>query len=381
MLKSSVVCASPEGQRVGPSPERGSGHKRQYVLINEPEKVDDAPKSNLKGLLFVTLSTTIFAFTGVLVKLLEDQGVSSGAILEIRSIVQVLVSLAMVGRVYCVTNKDKWELNMWNPAKENKLFLFMRALTYWSFIMLYWKALQFLQNGDATALTYLSPTLIPIFAYIAVGEKIRYSYPLYLVINLLGLALIVRPSFIFGTNKSQLNTIGVMFALLSCVASAMVPVLTRMSKEAHWLWVETVSSGTSAILFTPILLVLEWKLSNENALYDLTPKNLVIIAGITISGYAGLAFNTLGYQHAEAAPASMLTYTEIPLGYLLQYLVWGEISYMGLAGSGIIIATALVYVYDEYRRSRHPQPQERDPLLGKEDVWERESTENTNRYV
>lgn len=333
----------------------------------------DVKKDNVKGLIYVTISTTIFAVVGLLVKILEGQGLSPAMILEIRSLWQVLISTCLLAWSYRQMTPEEWRIIMWQPVYSNKTYLFLRALAYWGFIILYWNALALLMNGDATAITYLTPMIVPVLSYFALGERVSWLYPVYLVVNMAGLALIVRPSFLFHGGKHTLDKLGVTYALLGCLCCALMPILTRLSRTAHWIWVEVVSSIFAGIVFTPVMFFIEVFGAHEKHVFsEVTAYQALAMMGIAALGYTALAFNILGYQYAEAARASLLTYTEIPLGYLLQWLVFGEVSALGLVGSAIIVCAAFLRVYQEFKLQQR-ETLERDSYLelqGKSDTWD-----------
>ena len=71
------------------------------------------------------------------------------------------------------------------------------------------------------------------------------------------------------------------------------------------------------------------------------PAAGALLLGATLTGFAGLALQTVGYQLEEAAKAGVMTVLEIPFAYLLQYYVFGDdVSSLGILGvSLVVIAT------------------------------------------
>ena len=113
---------------------------------------------------------------------------------------------------------------------------------------------------------------------------------------------------------------------------------TRKSKECFWTAVNHVSSALSAVVFTPAAFVVWFALDNTavdqslESIAELTTPTAdglpfgrwALLLGATLTGFLGLALQTLGYQREEAAKASVMTILEIPFAYLLQAAVFHD---------------------------------------------------------
>lgn len=63
------------------------------------------------------------------------------------------------------------------------------------------------------------------------------------------------------------------------------------------------------------------------------------LLGATVTGFVGLALQTLGYQRVQASKASLMTILEIPFAYVIQYAFFHEeITSLGLVGVGLVMA-------------------------------------------
>jgi drug/metabolite transporter (DMT)-like permease len=82
-------------------------------------------------------------------------------------------------------------------------------------------ALGFLPVADATALSFLAPVFVALASPYLLGEQPVGIWPA-LAACLLGVLLIVQPSFIFG--HSRLSGIGLVTGLLHPIMSAMAKV-------------------------------------------------------------------------------------------------------------------------------------------------------------
>ena len=147
---------------------------------------------------------------------------------------------------------------------------------------------------------------------------------------------------------------GACSSLTSAIIAGLLPVTTRVSKSCFWTAVNHVSSALSMLAFTPAAFVVWFSL--DDTAWDQTASSLSslditffdaetgglgklpCLLGATVTGFVGLALQTLGYQLEEAARASVMTVLEIPFAYVLQhYCFQEEITPLGLAGVGLIV--------------------------------------------
>lgn len=205
-------------------------------------------------------------------------------------------------------------------------WLILRAFLYWAFLAGWWLALTSMPIGDATTIVYCGPIFTATFARIFLGERIDWTFYPIIVLDACGIVLITRPAFLFPSSDGSSSAgsptsspgymLGVASALFSAVVAGLLPVCTRISKDCFWTAVNHVSSALSAVVFTPLALAI-WFALDDGAIDEvkaafgllITPEpnmplvpglgRLSCLVGATITGFAGLALQTLGYQREE----------------------------------------------------------------------------------
>ena len=77
------------------------------------------------------------------------------------------------------------------------------------------------------------------------------------------------------------------------------------------------------------------------------------LLGATVTGFVGLALQTLGYQRSEAAKASVMTILEIPFAYLLQAVLFHDaISPIGLVGVAFVMTGSMLNILRHMHNSK-----------------------------
>jgi len=266
-------------------------------------------------------------------------------------------------------------------------WLVLRALLYWLFLACWWFALTCMPIGDATTIVYVGPIFTATFAYLFLGERIDWTFYPIVLLDGAGLLLITQPSFLFGAPAAAAGgadgsagqfdryMLGALSAFTSAVVAGLLPICTRKSKACFWTAVNHVSSLLSGVLFTPIAIAIWFAidasapaaaadslgelfgleqlrdfLTNDTAT-DATAAHhrpfllykWALLFGATLTGFLGLALQTLGYQLEEAARASVMTVLEIPFAYVLQDLLFHEpVTPLGLAGVALVISATMI---------------------------------------
>jgi len=313
---------------------------------------------NAYGMLLCGLAAFFFALTAVIVKMTTFP---KTMLLEARSLLQIIYCLIFI---YFLNP----QVELLGP-KHTRFWLVLRGIFYWGFILFYWFALSFLPIGDATCFAYCSPVIGGLLGFVWLKEPFHWSYIVFTILNLSGMVLVAKPSFMFGSDSDSLNPLGVTFALIAAVLCGALGPFVRKSKDAHWASVEFYAHTSSGLLLTPLLIGSEALFFAENVLPD-APIPWFSMFLISFTGFAGLAALTQGYQLAHASIASLLCYLEIPLSYVFQvYIFHDGIDFMSILGCSLIVGSGLLSVSKQYLASKSKKlkiyDDETKPLLHK----------------
>lgn len=193
-------------------------------------------------------------------------------------------------------------------------------------------ALKRMPLAETTAISFLAPMLVVLFAKPLLGEKIGLLGWLAAVGGFMGVLLIARPG-------SGLDVWGVVFALLAVLANAAYQILSRVlasTERAVTLLFYTALAGS--IVFG---LALPWFWDNK------VPSHLelLLFLGMGACGGLGHYLFTLAYQYAPASLLAPVLYIQLIWAALLGWVIFDStpdhMSILGMsivAGSGLLIA-------------------------------------------
>lgn len=192
-------------------------------------------------------------------------------------------------------------------------------------------ALQRMPLAETTAINFLAPTLIALFAGSLLGEQIGGLGWAAVIAGFIGVLLIARPG-------SGLDTWGIVFALGAAAANAAYQVLSRLlasTERAITLLFYTALIGT--IVFG---LALPWFWENK------IPGTTEILLFIGMGAFGGLGHYlfTLAYRYAPASVLAPMTYLQLLWAVLLGWIIfgstpdnWGILGMVIIAGAGLLI--------------------------------------------
>jgi len=179
-------------------------------------------------------------------------------------------------------------------------------------------------------------------------------------VNVIGLLLISKPSFLFSESRA-ISTTGILLALIAAFFIGSLGPLVRKSKGAHWVTVELFAHVSSAFFLTPMLLIV--KKVSTGVLIPSTPVPWIHILLVSICGFMGLACHTIAYQYAQASTGSLLMYVEIPLAYFLQVVVFGHsVDSFSVCGCICIVTSGLGSLLWQMYGTNTPVPSEDEEL-------------------
>lgn len=200
-------------------------------------------------------------------------------------------------------------------------------------------ALQKMPLAETTAINFLAPTFIALFASSLLGEQIGTLGWAAVVTGFVGVLLIARPG-------SGLDMWGILFALGAAAANAAYQVLSRLlasTETAITLLFYTALVGT--IVFG---LALPWFWENK------APTNTEIILFLCMGAFGGLGHYlfTLAYRHAPASVLAPMTYLQLLWAGLLGWIIFDTVpDGLGILGM-VIIATSGLLVAFKTRRTQ-----------------------------
>lgn len=233
-----------------------------------------------------------FSLMSLFVKLV-GQRLPSQEIVLVRSILTLIYSYVAV----------RWaQASLWG---EHRSLLFLRGVLGFGGLSCFYFALTKLPLADATVIFYSNPVLTALFAALFLDERLGSGEILGALLSFGGIALIARPSFLFGADSSGLNLLYVGVALLGAICAAAAYVVVRKLRETeHPLVVVFYFPLVSTIGSVPTagFTNMEWP----------TPYEWVLlIGGVALTAQIAQVLLTNGLHNERAGRAMAITYLQI----------------------------------------------------------------------
>jgi drug/metabolite transporter (DMT)-like permease len=270
----------------------------------------------------MALSALAFSAMNALVKLLGER-IPTQEIVFVRSLLALAFSFALLRRAGVA------------PGGHRRGLLVLRGLWGYAALSCVFYAIAHLPLAEATLIQYLHPTLTALLAAAVLGERVDRALAASLALGTAGVALVVRPDFLFGGAASALDPWAVAAALGGASLTALALVGVReLSRTEHplviVLWFPLVAAPASlpATLAHGV-----WPRGGEWAL----------LLGIGVLAQLGQVSVTRGLALEHAGRATAVSYLQIAFAALWGWLLFAEVpGPWSAAGAALIAASAWI---------------------------------------
>ena len=209
----------------------------------------------------------------------------------------------------------------------NKGILILRGLFGLTSLVLFFMSSKYMPIGTAVSIRYLAPIFAAIFAICLLSEHIKPIQWLFFFIAFSG--VVVLKGF-----DTQINSYGLMLALLSAVFSGLVyVVLSKIGKSEHHIVV--------VFYFMLIATAVGGLFSISNWVNPMG-WDWVLLFSLGIFGYVGQIYMTKAFQVASANFVAPLKYIEVVFTVLMGLFLFTEIYTLWSVLGMLLIISGLV---------------------------------------
>ncbi|KAG1763161.1 drug/metabolite transporter superfamily [Suillus occidentalis] len=206
-----------------------------------------------------------------------------------------------------------------------------------------------LSVADATVLIFLTPLMTAVAGSVLLKESYSTNQAVAAVCSLLGVVLVTRPPFLFGSipGGGHLPE-GTPAERLAAVAACMISVLGNtgaytsiraIGKRAHPMHILTFLS-----LWCTIISCLGMSVSNIPVVYP-TPWGWILLLMVGVFGFVTQTLLTMGLQRETVSRGVTGMYTQVLFAVVLERLIFGVMpSLLSIIGAVIIMSSALYVV-------------------------------------
>jgi len=241
-----------------------------------------------------------------------------------RGIVTIILSYAALRRA---------RVSPWGkPA--NRRLLILRGLFGFGALSCFFYAVVHLPLADATVIQYTNPVFTALLAAAFLAEPIGGREAVAVVISLIGLLAIARPSFLFPAAAGALDPLAVGVALAGAILSAAAYVTVRkLGRTEHPLVIVHYFAMVVVLGSLPVAATtLQWP----------TPIEWLGLIGIGVATHIAQVYMTRGLALEPAGRAMAVGYIQIVFAAILGALVFAEFpDGLGLFGALLIVLSTL----------------------------------------
>ncbi len=214
----------------------------------------------------------------------------------------------------------------------------VRALAGTTAMGLGFAGLKFLPLPEVTALRFITPVLLVIFAVLILGERIRLIRITAVAVGLLGVLVILSPRLTLEGGSRELIGAAMILgsATLAALAQVFVKAMAGTEHTAAIVFYFALTATVLSLLTAPFGWV--WPESWE--------WGLLIGAGLI--GSVGQVLLTSSYRYAEASTLAPFTYVTMIWAIVIGYVFFDEVpTWTMLAGALLIIGAGVAIVLRE----------------------------------
>lgn len=284
-----------------------------------------SPNDNLRGILMMVLAVGAFALMDAALKLLTPHysALQIAALRGYASLPVVLISALVMGtraRLF----KVRWSLHL------------LRGVLGICMLAGFAYGLRTLPLSEAYSIFFVAPLLITALAAPILGEKVGANRWIAIVVGLIGVLVILRPS---GAGMLSWAGLAVLLSALGYAVGAITArVLGRTDSSVSmvfWLMVSMALGGT-------LLAGSDWKPVQWDHAY--------ILLAIAVFGSLGQFAVTAAFKRGQASLIAPFEYTALAWGLGLDWLLWQALpDAVVLLGAAIVVASGCYLVVSERR--------------------------------
>ncbi|XP_042719300.1 LOW QUALITY PROTEIN: solute carrier family 35 member G1 [Lagopus leucura] len=293
------------------------------------------------GLFYTLLSAFLFSVASLFLKKIED--VHSVEVSAFRCVFQM--AFVLPGLIYYKTG--------FLGPKGKRIFLFFRGLLGSSAMILLYYAFQVMPLADATVITFSCPVFTSLLAWIFLKEKYSVWDLLFTLFTIIGVTLIARPPFLFGSNVTGIegsysdHLKGTIAAIASTVSAALtIVILRKVGKSVHYflsIWYYAVIGLIGCVI--ALFVMNEWRL-------PYCGKDRVFLILIGILGLGGQIFLTKALQIEKAGPVAIMRTMDVVFAFILQILFLNHLpTWWTVGGALCVVASSSGTAIRKWRQS------------------------------
>lgn len=230
-----------------------------------------------------------------------------------------------------------------------RIWVFLRGLTGFVAFTLNYYALGYIALGDASAIVFAAPVFVSIFACICIKESCGIFKIVTVIITLIGVFLIARPSFIpiFPIQSEEFTPhdrmIGASMALVTSLCMAYSFVVMRKLQETPLMSTVTFFSLFCIVACATCILILKFGVQTQ-VHFPSKPETWLLCVANGMCGVFGQTLLVFSLRIEQAGLVSLARTFDIVMAFIYQATVLHQAPAVASIIGAIIVCTSCVSV-------------------------------------
>jgi len=244
---------------------------------------------------------------------------------------EIVLARALVTLVLSWLTLRQAGLSVWGVHRR---LLLARGIVGSIALMAYYASVAQLPLADATIIQYTNPVMTAVFAAWALGERVERITWIGAAASLVGIALVARPSFLFGVGAVAIPPAAIALALFGSAMSAVSYVLIRQLRRTDDPRVIVWYFPLVAVPLSLPFMALDFRMPQGS--------DWVLLLGIGVSTQLGQVFMTRALHAETAARATGMSYLQIAFAFAWGIALFGEQPAWSSIGGALVIVLGTV---------------------------------------
>ena len=296
------------------------------------------PNNNSKGILFILIAMMVFSVQDGIMKYIYNF-VSLYEIYLIRTVISFMLIL-----IFLIITKQPIIFKTQYP-----LLTFTRVILFFFGFSSFYVSLTVLPLGTATALFFVTPFLITIFAHFFLKEEIGIRRWSAIVVGFIGVYITLNPDF---SNFNYLSLLPILCAF--CYSLSMIIIKKTSDKDS--VYTQTFTFYIGAIILSIIFYFIigdgQYNTSNHPASQFIFREwfvdfnnNILLMAATGVTATLAFLFLFTAYSIASPAVVSPFEYSILFWSPLVGWLYFDEIPSLNTVIGILIIVSSGIYIF------------------------------------
>ncbi len=280
-----------------------------------------------RGILLMILAVTLFTAMSACIKAADR--IPAGEAVFFRSSLTlpiVLIWLGISGKIVESLRTTTWKTHMG------------RGVVGTTSMAMGFAGLHYLPLPEVTALQFVTPILVVVFAAVLLGERIRLIRISAVLTGLVGVVVILWPRLTVSADDGALFGAGLVLAAATLAAFAAIFVKSMAGRENPVAIVFYFALTATVMSFLTVPFGWVWPEGWEWAL----------LIGSGLLGWCGQMVLTLSYRNADASVLAPFSYVSMIWSLLIGFFIFAETPTAPmLAGAALVIVSGVAIVLRE----------------------------------